>query len=606
MMARAATANELALLRTPGQWSELYLAIHSPDIVFQARVLQSFSAWDSVVAVPYYGVSYGAYGSILPGMTLCVGSTAGACDKGQARIRKAADATNLYIGETSEVAFTQGDYLTVLDEFGLWPKHWVVEDDATILMDEEIAYTDQHASPDPVPVLGPAAAVLWLTGATVQFQPTASDSWALGSTISSYAWSAPGASATANLNTATPTITYNKTGAFRVSCTVTAANGKTTTGHRVVFVFSKDAPPITQFKLDSDVSGDLERGGWRFSVTMFGEALLDNVRDRAMVVLFARDHYGSVEQSIGPVAGYENVIAVGWIAGETILQSPVEPRVTFTVEGPAANFKAMTGFQTGLEDTSSAPTTWAEFQSLTVDKALWHFLHWRTTATTMMDVRLTGNTFLAPALEAPQGSLWEQLQALAYDTILARPFVDRYGRLEIGIDPQVVPSISRDYPVVQTLEWTDWMDRVEVERAPTPVADMVDLSGISYDGTTTTPLISRSPGHIFKRFGRVETRERLLLDDQDQANLLAGLILGSLNNLYPRLSFKLAANNRLIDIAPGQYCQVDFASEDTLRGFVCSGLRMLPTMVSFVHDPETGFPAIPDGLELFGEERPSP
>src|SRR3972149_2189681 len=133
-------------------------------------------------------------------------------------------------------------------------------------MDVDVAYSDQHVDFDPVPVLG-SHAVLWLTGASISVDFDASDSWVFDSTISAYAWTAPGSSASSGMSTATPTITYNAAGIYRVYCTVTAANGKTPMGARNGFVFDDDNPPATGFQL-ANCEGSVDSGGWMFDVTM--------------------------------------------------------------------------------------------------------------------------------------------------------------------------------------------------------------------------------------------------------------------------------------------------------------------------------------------------
>jgi hypothetical protein len=586
-MARAITADELTLLRTAGQYAELFLAIHKPATVYSARVNQTFTTTDGIAEITYDGGS-GTLANVLPGMTLYVGTSAGAYDKGMVRVRKAPSGTKFYIGETSEIFWEDNDYLTVVDEFGLWAKHPVTPDETTIYYDYDIAYSDQHATPDPVPVLGPPA-ITWLTGATVDVAFDGSLSWVLGGTITGFAWSAPGAAVTAGMDTATPTVTYNAPGTYRVSCTLTASNGKTFTGYRYVFVFSAASMPATAFQLDT-CRGEWESGGWEYAVTMWDQASLTDIRDRAMVILFAKDTYGAAQQSIGPIAGREKVIAVGWINGESITQHPELGSVEFTVKGPNWWMDQMMAYPVGMRSVATAPTNWKEFQDLTIDKGLWHLLHWRTTATLMMDMFLTGDTRPAYSVEALFDTLWKQLDTLAYQSILAKPLCDRYGRLFIEPDAQIVPVADRaSIPVVQELYSHDWQGAVDIERRPLPPVSRLDISGwVCADFANPKVIFSSANGIVVRRFGKVESRDNLLLADQDQANALAGLIMGWMNNRFPRLSFALASNHRMIDICPRQYCQVDFAAEDTLRGFVCSNQKLIPRAVEFSHDPESG------------------
>ena len=582
MTARAITSDELVKLRSENQWSELFLAIHKPAVIYSARVNQA--TFDTPVSEMIYDGGSGTLADVKAGMTLYIGSSAGAYDKGMLRIRKAPSATVFYVGESAEIDWDDNDYLTVVNEFGLWQKHLKISG-TSALMDFDVEYDDQHTDLDPVPVMG-SPAVLWLTGATVVFSPDAGDSWVLGSTIASYLWVATGASATSNLNTATPTITYNAAGQYRVDCTVTAANGKTTTGYRIVFVYSPASMPITQFDL-IDCSGEMDAGGWQFKVKLYDQAAISDVRERAMVVLFAKDHYADVQENLGPVVGYENVIAVGWIKQENFEITSDYSVVEFTVYGPQQWLKEISGYPVGMEY-SEASTAWTQMDDLNVDRALWHLLHWRCTASTCIDIFLSGESSLAPAMEAPTENLWNQITTLAKESILATPACNRYGQLYIQVDIPYMEDADRIIvPTVMEVLFSDWDGSLNIERQTTPKVSLVETSGVSFDGTTVIPLFSRAPGDVFSRFGTMLNHERLLLYDQDHCNILSGHIYAHDNNEYPNIDFDLKSN-RFIDIVPRQRLTISIGVLNTPRGIAWTEKKLLPQRLSFSHDPKTG------------------
>lgn len=584
MTARAITAGELVKLRSENQFSELFLAIHKPSVIYSARVNQPI--FENPTAQITYDGGSGTLASVKSGMTLYVGSSAGAYNKGMVRIRKTPSSTIFYIGETAEIDFEDDDYLTVVNEFGIWSRHVAIS--GTIpLMDTDVLYSDQHTDLDPVPVLGPPA-VLWLTGATVNFSPSASSSWVLGSTISSYLWVATGASATANLDTATPTITYNAVGQYRVDCTVTAANGKTTTGYRMVFVYSSASMPITQFELQN-CSGELESGGWQFSVKLYDQVSIADVRERALVVLFAKDHYNGVQESLGAVTGYENIIATGWIKQEDFEVSSEFSTVNFTVYGPQQWLKEIPGYPVGMEYVASGADAWTDMDDLTVDRGLWHLLHWRSTVSICMDFTLSGDTSLAPAMEAPTGSIWDQLVTMAKETILASPACNRYGQLFVKIEvPYMAEADRASLPTVMEVLSSDWRDTLNIHREPTPRVSMVETSGISFDGTTATPLFSRAPGNVLSRYGAFITNSRLLLASQSACNDLTADIYAHENNEYPNIDFSLGSNNRFIDIVPRQRLTISIGKLTIPRGIIWTNKKLLPLRISYEHDTKTG------------------
>lgn len=566
-MTRAITSPELVKLRSDNQLSRLFLAIHKPAVIFAARINQVFTSVDMVVSVTYDTVTTGAYTDILPGMTVWVGTSAGARDLGRARIRKTPTSTVLYIGETSEIDFADNMYLTVVDEFGLWAKHLRIDSSLNIYMDWDIAYASQHASFAPVPVMGPPA-ITWLTGASVTVSFDASASWCLTAGTITYAWTFPGADSYTGETTATPTATYSTAGTYRVSLAVTRG-GITTTGYRYVYVYSAAAMPITQFAL-GNLSGNYESGGWEYDVTLYSEADIADVQDGAQVILFAKDYYNGVKESLGPISGRENIIALGWIDTEQMTINPTAGTVTFNVRGPQAWIDKMTGFPVGFENVAKAPTAWTEIQNLTIDQALFSMLYYRSTAMNVIDVTLTDDTRIAAELVAPQGSLWSQIVTMADETILARPCSDRYGALYVQINQQYLAAADRSgIPTVMTVTKQDWRESLDVEYSPIPKTARVEMSGIAMDRNTPSAYFSLANGHAPKRFGDVIIKDRLLLSDQTQANTLAGLLL-STNNLTWNFTIRAAANNRFVDIAPQQYVTLNVAAGDNPRGVVYS------------------------------------
>lgn len=289
---RAMTAGELVKARTNGQFSKLLLHVHKPRTIYSATLKTVPDSNDYVTQVEYQSGS-GTLANVKAGMQMWVGTSAGDDDLGVVRIRKAPDATYFYIGMTSKVAWdTAGTiYLTITDVFPLIfkPMDW----DGTWSMDLDTAYTDQHTNFDPVPLMGSHAVICLDTTTTLTF-PDISNSWVIGSTITGYSfasdagtWTNP-TTAGAILNIAA----YPTNGVINVYCTLTAANGKTFTAHRYVFVWNAANPAITSFALKSNPRCDTSTNGWGFEVTLYDETALTEIREGALVVLSALDYYG--------------------------------------------------------------------------------------------------------------------------------------------------------------------------------------------------------------------------------------------------------------------------------------------------------------------------
>lgn len=557
------TAPQLAALRTDNQHSRLYLAIYTPQTVYTAMVNQTFTSYDMISQITI-DTGAGTLADVLPGMTCLVGSTPGASDIGRVRVRETPTTTTLKIGETSDVAWANNQYLTIVDDLNIWPRH-VRMNGSIPLMDVDITYTDQHSKFAPVPVMG-ANAVVWLNGASATVTFDGSTAYAPGSTIASWSWTVSAGASITGGTTATPTVTVTAAGTYRVACTVTSAAGASSTGYRYIFAFDDSHPAESDFALQS-CSADADSGGWSFGISTPDTALAAKINAGTLVILFERAASGSV----GPIAGRENIVAMGWVVGETITTDPESGSTSFTVDNLAGWLKRIPAFPVGL-DIKTTAAAWTDMPGLTVDRYLWHLLTWRTTATKITDCILTGDTRYAGRLSASGTSLWEQMTTIAGETILARVAVNRLNQLCAYIPPKYGGT------AVNLMTITD-ADRAKTLTTPRQIISQsaqITLSGISVnaEGTAQT-YFSLSPGHVMKRTGTQSARDRLLLTSQTQANTLAGILAGEMNNPTPEISIEWNWPNRSFDIAP--------AVTAALNGAViaCEG-------VDISHDPTTG------------------
>jgi hypothetical protein len=581
-MARAATSPELVLYRTPGKKSKFRAAIFQPTVIYTARINQSFSTLDGVLEITY-DTGSGTLADVLPDMTVLIGSTAGAHDIGIVRLRDK-DALKFYIGETSDVAFANDQYLTVIDDFGLWARHVRISAGVPY-MDGTTAYSDQHTNFDPVPIMG-SHRVLKLTGATVSTSFNAASSYCIDSSISGYAWSAPGSSSSSGMTTSTPSITWNSVGWKKVYLTLTAANGKTFFGVRYVYVWN-DANPPPRAQIE-ECRADADEGGWMFDITLLDDCDLDAIRDRSLVILFKEDYYGSTQSNIGPVAGCENIECTGWIARETINWNPEQGSVRFGVFGAHFWFSIIPSYPDGVELVARAAAAWTEIRGLTVNKGLYHFLRWRTTATRIMDVTLTDDTKYTREVSSLAQNLWEQLREMAFLQIFARAGVNAIGQLFIQVHPQLVPEASRTWPTVLTITGQDWVGEINFDRAIRNETAQVNLSGVAVnENGRGTPYFALSTGHTYSHYGRPEIQDNLLVASQADANQKAGLYYGWRNNPYPDIPIVFDADIALIDCFPLQQCDITIEAADTPRGIAYSG-GLIPKSVAIVQDPETG------------------
>lgn len=583
--ARAATAGELVKFRTPGDFTKLGLAIQRPVTVYTARINQTFTSLDGVYKLTYDAGS-GTLADVLKNMLVFIGSAAGLYDKGICRVRQLPTLDTLYISQTSHIQFADNDFITIVDAMPILQRD-ITNAGGDVLMDYDIAFGDLDNG-GAIPRIGPLVSVLKLVAGTVTFTPPSPALSACydGATIVSYLYDFPGAVSTANLTSGTGTAnaTYDTAGEYRWSCTITDSLGRVTTAYRWTFV---DPTPI-DFTLE-DCSGDFDSGDWSFEVSCSSGVTRADIHDRALVALYGdREVYNNVTGSIGKIAGYENIKCAGWIDGESITYDLEGGVVSFTVHGPMYWLSKLRAFPFDLQDTSSAPTTWKQIQEMTIDKALAHILYWTSTAPTVMDCFFTGNTIRKKVLVEPGGSLAEQINAIAANTIFAKPIANNYGQLYIEIDQQLIPDADRDaLPVVMDITNKDWGGPLDIERNTTPHTSMLELGAVSdYDGATSAQVHSRAPGNIGKTYGDASSYNNYVVLDQNECNRIAGALLAMENNEYEPLEINFSTNNSLIDIAPRQYCTISIASGDTERGIVLTSARLIPRKVSYEYDKD--------------------
>ena len=607
---RPLTTTELSLVSSPNQASKLYLAFPESHVVFAAQVNGTPSSLDKVVKIAYDNVTAGAYTDIPVMSTLWVGTAAGLYDKGIARIRLAADATYLYIGETSSINFADGDYLTVVNDFLFWqrfPRQRTTKPETTYA-DWDIKFEDQnpYVHPNPVVNMGPDA-VIYVPDGVISTGNPASTSFDAsgsfmpdGSAIASHLFVAYGTGISiTNPTTATPTVTVTQTGTWKISDTATGANGKTTTAWRTVVAFDQTHPPVNQFNLTTMPSGDLSSGGWSFTVRMYDQAAFASVKDRQQVILFARDWYTAsdgtlTEISLGPITDRENIICEGWIDKQTMHFDPNGAYVDFTVQGLAFWMDQGTQYILGISDKDGTSSDWINIHHMTWDFGLFAVLYWHTTLCFMADYYPTGDTRPVLGMSEAEGSLWAQLKSSAWSNLLALNGCNRYGQFFAFIPPDLIPSASRSgIPVIMDASKSDTeLGKTDIDRITTPPVGFLAAAAGKYawgSNQIASELLAYAPGSAYGQFGKPDTSmPQILVTSQAQFNNLTALYISRLNNVYLTVPIPLVQNNRFVDIAPAQFVHLHRDASDNPRGIEFDG-NVIPNKVTLTFDAKSGF-----------------
>lgn len=601
---RALTAGELATIRSDGQFTRMRAIIIPQQPIVYLQCSGSMANNDAVTSVAVTVVS-GSVARVENGMTGYVGTAPGLSDVGMVRV-KACTASTLTVGSVSGIYWSTALYITIVDDYGIWQK--LPRDITFVQMDDNVTYTNQNQYTNPVPIMGPDLAVPYSSGS---IPLNASNSYSPdGSAISTYAWSvSSGSTASGSIvasGSAVTSFVFPGPGSYILKLTVTTANGKSTTGHRNIYVYDEaNYKPLDQIQLDTLV-GSRDEGGWEAEITMWagsGSA----VRDRAKVILISDDYYSGSVANIGQYAGGEKVCMVGWISEETIKYDAEKSTVKFTIHGPHWWLKKCTGPSTFLECIEGTPDAWTSFNNLTFDKCVYHFLYWRSTAIEVIDVYACNNTRIIGGMSASIGNLYDQLNDTGESRMLQYLCADKFGRLFPYIDPQVLSLASRSSLVtVMSVTNDDVTEQVDLKRQITPPVSLLEVAGLAYNnGDELKMYMSRAPGKLtYGRFGDNDQNDRLVVSSQSDANNLSGMLLAKKNNVYAEEHLTLGQINKMLDIAPGMYFTLTASAVMNARQIGFTDKRFLPTRVEYSVDNEKGLVKV--DVDCEGETSGSP
>lgn len=155
-------AGDLALLRADGHKVTPYISFLEDVVLFSARV-NNASIARAARTIAFDGGS-GTYTAVEAGMTVYIGSTAGASDKGVERLKGITSGDGGTTGTitmgTNSVTWADNDYITVIHKFEVWSVQPYIDDNGTFYKDRDVAYSNQNTNLLPVCVAGPHRGVL--------------------------------------------------------------------------------------------------------------------------------------------------------------------------------------------------------------------------------------------------------------------------------------------------------------------------------------------------------------------------------------------------------------------------------------------------------------
>lgn len=429
----AITGSDLAKLRTDAYAATLFMAVTPNTVVFEA-LLSAASSTNSYAALPYNTVSTGSFNDIVVGMTVLVHTGDQNAPKLRGRVRKAPTDSILYINESS-IELTDGDTITVIDDFDLW----VRVPGPTGAFDYDAPF---ERIPPAISGLQSTYVYHQLDGSiSVDFAPVVT-AVTKNATISSYLWALPSSWTITVGNTATKDITVTiPDGSYWMHFTATDSNGVEHTLHVQVFCGNAFTATWTIPISDATWQCGLDEG-WSGSVTALDD--VEDVLDNTRVTLFILDDYAGDVDAINT-----NIALIGRWAGEvTAIDTDdlygVLSDVRYQIDGFATQL-AKPGIPAVAFDDVDAPAIPGDVEDPTPPRAIWSLLTHYSTAGSLMsfDFLSAYHDYVALDLRTESPAALDAINEVAW-SIAARLTFAPSGECRLRRDAVYLDSSTRD------------------------------------------------------------------------------------------------------------------------------------------------------------------
>ena len=572
--------------------------LHSPTVIFEALVDETGSITYPVQDITFDNVSTGAFGDILPGMTVLFGSSQGADDYGRNRIRADATSTVLKIGRSSigthdgEIQLVNNAFITVLNDFRIWSKVPYIdaddesEDLGAMFKDGDLEVGTNTTTPPPVANTGPPAAGTIDSGTSkfaVSLPPGGvNQSFAVAdsATISSYLWVLPtGCAFTFGTVATDEAIQISADPGFHwISLTVTDSNGKTHTTR--TFVYARD--PDADDTIGASVIKEhrITRHGQTISVEVTQSIAESTYPDGTICVLMD----GEPESQ----ATRRNILFWGWVQTEPAsLQATREASLTNTTlkcVDVAGRLDALPGFSQAVyndvkRENVNPSITWAYMVDPDWDKLLHYIIHWHSTALELTDWQNTGvgSNFPFTVREAGGASLFSQINNQCESLCPAHYFTcDRQGMLACPVDPMLQEVGDRTATVQANIPVSNW-SKIRYTHQRSPKVHWLDDSAIVANALVVNGIFSHAPGDSPGQGEMRNTHGEQIAINQTQLNQVTGHRYARMNAPESTFNIQLTqSQDNLIEPAAMEWTTVnidaDAASE---RGLVLATARGL-------------------------------
>ncbi|MDZ4764491.1 MAG: hypothetical protein SGI73_08060, partial [Chloroflexota bacterium] len=552
----------------------------------------------------------GVLADVRAGFTVDLGTTAGARDVGQLRVRRTPTGAALDVGETAPgvCPAAVGQHITVRRERRVWrtlPRivassvGTAFPNTFTAYADYDIAYTNQNDAIQPhanittdaagIPVRPAGFVDVGQSYRTVMLHAGTSVTLAHGAAIAAYAWDVGDGTITVGSPTSAAISARFPAGFRYIALTVTDTNGAAHTRYLPVWTHDAAHPPLTAFRVVRDVrSADAGRA---MTLEWFGaDASLDAAAfpEGAALCYWEIAQFGA--SAVGAPASHTDAL-LGWALRDAeTLRIADQARLRVEMGGVSAWLDRSAATPQTLRDPGVTATAWDQMRRLTADRAAHYALRQWSSALDLANFYPSGVTDEAQTVTLDGISVWRAAANAAAAGRVGGIGCDALNGVWLRRDFNHLSATERAArPVVVALTSADWTDAdgltVETERLPR--VGMVEARGSAWDGVNTaTPYASRAPGRTSGQgasTGRIAVQILPTVDAQTTLNALVGHVYAAQNN--PRADIRLRLLHPIDALEPAWDEPVTLTwAAGGLRATAISALACRVTRVEIDHD----------------------
>lgn len=579
------------------------LFVVKPQVAYTGLVSSDPS--DPYMTIAVSSGATGTVGAPLPGNTVCFGTSPGASDVGQLRLRSwtSGNATGtssvLSVAESDDVGpnIQSGQYVTVYQDWRLWPIYPNIlqrgPTEFEYFEDYNVSWNGHTREWRPVAVPGPAA-VQPMTGAsgTVSFVD-GSFALAHGASISSWAWSSPTSVEKTQSGQGTQAdpiqFSYTTPGQHFVKLTVTDSNGNTHSSYTWALVYDVNSPDDVGYSDFDGYSDNADRsgGGGQASFTVRGGATIADFPHEAMVIV---SYEGELTTPTATWPERDNILFIGYVKQGSVRQRPGANEVSFqavTIDGLMRN----TSMYPMRLDDSQGPNSWVLGYRLTADRIASMLWHYRSTLASMCPIVPSNDNTPIPGQDFGPRDLWTSLADELLRSLWRTPVVNHQGVLYMERDYNLMTTTERAAVSTGKLlhkgVWVDDLDIREMEAWSQPT-NVFKMSGVRYvwGQAEAKAYFSEAPGDAVKNWGKEGNWDRLLLTTQADLNTRCGYALARANQHYPAVRMQFV-NDGSFGLAPQVVFPGTIEATDNDRGLVWAP-ELIPASISRSFDNRNG------------------